>query len=278
MTPKSSLLFPPAGLASCISMAIVRDTREVALSDGDRLNYFPATPLVALSVVMQGQLRVSMQLCELEQLRKKDPMAQISAALPQSQPSLSWSAGPVHAITMGVFPEAWAAMGGDITDGHVPPELARLAEIFLNMTDTGAAWGAFCAALDPIWAHHRAMAKGPAWAGSHRIADWTRHLVTQAALSGAGQSARSFERRMKRWTGQSRQSLSTFAQLEDLHRLRVSDPDAGLAEIATDARFSDQSHMGRAVKKMTGFSPAQLNDLIENSEPFWCYRLLGERL
>jgi hypothetical protein len=35
--------------------------------------------------------------------------------------------------------------------------------------------------------------------------------------------------------------------------------------------------MGRAVKRATGFSPGQINRLIATEEPFWCYRLLGER-
>jgi len=36
------------------------------------------------------------------------------------------------------------------------------------------------------------------------------------------------------------------------------------------------SHMGRVVRQTTGYSPAQLNRLIETDEAFWCYRLLGE--
>ena len=57
----------------------------------------------------------------------------------------------------------------------------------------------------------------------------------------------------------------------------VQMPDANPAQIALDAHFSDQSHMGRAVKRATGFSPAHLNTLTETNEAFWCYRLLGER-
>ncbi len=50
-----------------------------------------------------------------------------------------------------------------------------------------------------------------------------------------------------------------------------------LSEIAIDAGYADQSHMGRAVRRATGFSPARLNRAIENEEAFWCYRLFGER-
>ena len=47
--------------------------------------------------------------------------------------------------------------------------------------------------------------------------------------------------------------------------------------LAGDAGYSDQSHMGRAVRRATGFSPARLNRMIESEESFWCYRLLGQR-
>lgn len=274
MPPKSSLHFPPPELASCLSMGIERDTRGACLNDAERLNYFPATPLVALSIVMQGQLRLSAQLCDLAQMRDKPVLGRMMATAPQSHPFLSWSDGDIHAITIAFFPEAWLCLGGKITSTHVPGEVARAASVFLTGEKSAPAWDNFCATLLPIWLRHR----NQSWAGSHRIADWARHLAMQAALSGAGQTARSFERRIKRWTGQSRQALSGFARLEDLYALHLQDPKAGLAEIATDARFSDQSHMGRSVKKLTGFSPARLNHLIETNEAFWCYRLLGERL
>jgi AraC-like DNA-binding protein len=52
---------------------------------------------------------------------------------------------------------------------------------------------------------------------------------------------------------------------------------ASAAGLTTEAAFSDQSHMGRAVRRATGFSPAHLNRVIATEEAFWCYRLLGER-
>lgn len=49
-----------------------------------------------------------------------------------------------------------------------------------------------------------------------------------------------------------------------------------LSERLAEAGFSDQSHVGRAVRRTTGFSPAKLNRLIQREEAFWCDRLLGE--
>ena len=85
------------------------------------------------------------------------------------------------------------------------------------------------------------------------------------------------ERRLKRWTGHSRQALEFFAQVDQLHGLAHHAKNLTAAEIAHDGAYSDQAHMGRAVKRATGFSPVRLNRLIETEEAFWCYRLLGER-
>lgn len=82
---------------------------------------------------------------------------------------------------------------------------------------------------------------------------------------------------MHRWTNTSKQTLDYYAAIENLHQRIVENPDHSLAELAADAQFSDQSHMGRSVKRATGFSPAKLNRMIETEESFWCYRLLGER-
>lgn len=278
MTADAYVLFPPPELASCLALAIVRDTRAAGLGTKDRLNYFPASPLIALTVVLEGQLRMSEQICDLETLRGKEVLPQVSVTPPQTAPTQSWSDGPVHAVTIGIFTDAWTLLRGDISARAVPKHLEAAVPLLLRVEQIDQAWDQFCATLAPIWAKSRGAGQAPHWAGSHKVADWTRHLLTRAALSSAGQSARSFERRIKRLTGQSKRSLNAYAQLEDLLSLRVNDPGAGLAAIAADAQFSDQSHMGRAVKRATGFPPGQLNRLIETEEAFWCYRLLGERL
>ncbi|MDB4558792.1 helix-turn-helix domain-containing protein [Amylibacter sp.] len=261
-----------------MAFAIVRDTRSVKLCAKDRLNYFPASPLVAFTLVFQGQLRMSPEICDLATLRTMDVLPKVFVTPPQPLPTQSWSDGPIHALTIGFYTDAWAQLGGDIGANMLPDHLNKAASEVLGAEQIEPVWETLCACLAPIWAEARAASQAPQWAGSHKIADWTRHLFVRAALSNVGQSARSFERRMKRWTGQSKQALNGYAQMENLLRLRNNEPDIGLASIAADAQFSDQSHMGRAVKKATGFPPGRLNQLIETDESFWCYRLLGDKL
>lgn len=98
-----------------------------------------------------------------------------------------------------------------------------------------------------------------------------------APLSRAGQSLRAAQRRLRRWAGQNKQSLAFYARVENLQRLAIQNGPGQLAAIAHDAGFSDQSHMGRALRRATGFPPALLNRLIATDESFWYCRLMGER-
>lgn len=278
MTTSSSLLLPPRDLSSCIFAAIVRDTRGKSLNDRDRLNHFPASPLVSLTCVVEGELRLLPRDGNLESVPAAPRLPRLSVMVPQNRPVTSWSPGPVAAITIGVYPEAWIALGGDLRpDGTAPTALLAAIEEFRTESPFPRSWRTFCNVVTPRWKTARRATGGLDWAGSDRIADWSRSLVTRAALSGAGRSIRAIERRLRRSSGQTRRTLGFYAAFENLHRLSVERPDEPLAMLAGDAGYSDQSHMGRAVRRATGFSPARLNRMIESEESFWCYRLLGQR-
>lgn len=277
MPPKSSLLFPPSGLASCIATAVVRDTRGSSLGDMDRLNYFPASPLFAVTCVLSGALHMVTEIRDLETLRNSRPMPAISVTPPQDTPISSWSPGPVAAITIGFFPDAWIRLGGEPDSNLLPETLGEALATFQSADGLDQQWAVFCTALAPLWSSRREASKLSDWSGSNRVADWSRHVLSRIVVTGPGRSMRTMERRLRRWTGQTRQSLEFYARIEELHRMRVETPDAPLAAIAVDADYSDQSHMGRDIKRATGFSPARLNRMIETEEAFWCYRLMGQR-
>lgn len=271
MSPTSSLLLPPPELSGCLFAAIVRDTRGVALSDADRLNHFPASPLFSVSGVIEGEVRLVPAGSGIEAARAAAPLPRVSVMPPQDAPTVSWSPGPVLAVTVGFYPDAWARLAEKY---DIP---ALLERAFANGKDISAGWARFCSELSPVWKEARDAAALPGWTGVPLLADWSRALVARAALAGPGRSLRTLERRLRRWSGQTRQSLAFYAAFDDLHRLSAEAKDTPLAQLALDAGYSDQSHMGRAVRRATGYSPARLNHLIETEEAFWCYRLLGER-
>ncbi|MEO9819136.1 MAG: helix-turn-helix domain-containing protein [Paracoccaceae bacterium] len=188
---------------------------------------------------------------------------------------MSWSPGPIEGFSLAFFPDAWKSLGGSF-DG-TPPDCLPSALAHFEMHSTQDAWPLFWDDMARAWTAAQAVDGTARWSGSDRIKTWTYHLMNKAARTGTGQSLRSVQRRIRRWTGHDMQTLNFFAQIEDLHQLVTTQPAAAAVELAARAGFSDQSHMGRALKRATGFSPVQLNQRIAEDEAFWCYRLLGER-
>lgn len=262
----SKLFVAPASLASCMFAVIYRDTRGADLSAHDRTNYFPASPLVSVTKVLSGALHIETN----EGPRKAAPLFAMG---PQQSPTVSWSPDAVTALTVGFYHDAWIKLGGNERYDSVPEHITGALSAFAEELNPESAWDLFCARLVKPWAAQRSEAQG----GHSGISDWVQYALAKAALSGPGQSLRSVERRLKRSSGQSKRALEFYTSVEHLHRVALENSGASLAEIAYDAGFADQSHMGRVLRRATGFSPARLNHAIKTEEPFWCYRLLGER-
>lgn len=267
----SLLLSPPADLAACVFGAVVRDTRGVDLGDLDRFNFFPASPLVTVTQVVDGEVRLGPPGSRLQTVRDAPPLARTSVLTPQDTPTVSWCPGPVLVVTVAIYSDAWTKLADRC-------DLAKaLARAFFDGDDVQAGWARFCATLSPVWDGARGTAVIPRWAGGPRLSDWSHALVARAAQAGLGRGIRSVERRLKRWSGQTRRSLNFYAAIDDLHRIATQAKDKPPSAIALEAGYADQSHMGRAVRRATGFSPVQLNRFIESEESFWFYRLAGER-
>lgn len=274
---KSLLLFPPQELASCIAAGVFRDIRASSLTDMQRFNYFPASPLVSVTYVIEGEIRLVEKAGDIDCAKRTKPIPQQTVTLPQGKPLVSWSAGPVAALTVAFYPDAWLQLGYGLDDHEIPTGLASALSCFENTQNPVESWEKFGQSFSEYWQDARKIDIASNWLGSDRLADWARYQLSRLAATGSGRSIRTIERQIKRMSGQTRQSLNFYSAIEDLHRLTVMSPEESLADIAIEAGFADQSHMGRAVRRATGFSPAKLNQLIETEEAFWCYRLLGER-
>lgn len=284
MTDTSLLLLPRSGLSGCISAAIVRDTRAKSLGALERFNHFPATPLVSLTFVFEGETRLVPAGGGIEEAMIAPPFPQIAVMGPQSRPVTSWNPGPVYAISIGFYPDAWTGIAQTPSAGPLldsPLETPQWSKAFFEQgaraENIREFWEAFQSAVAPHWTSARNRSGTHSWSGAGLIGDWSNSLATKALLSAPGSSVRSLERRIRRWTGQNQRALAFYAQVEELHKRIVRNGSSDLAGIAQEAGYADQSHMGRAVKRLTGFSPERLNRLIDSHESFWCYRLLGER-
>lgn len=280
MSEHAQLLLPDPPLAGCLFAAILRDTRGVTLSDADRFNHFPASPLIGLTITAQGESRL-MDRTAPAATGTAPALGRLAVSGPQTRPISSWNPGPVLALSVGLYPDAWAALTGQsaraLTDRFtvdIPAPFNDLFDRILQTDDLVSLWHSFQQALLPHW---QACQTDTVVPYKHRLSNWGRAVITRTALSGPGRSLRAAERRLRRLSGQNRRSLDFYAAIEDLHARVTRDPAATPTDVAHAAGYADQSHMGRAVKRATGFSPARLNHLIDTDEAFWCYRILGER-
>ncbi len=274
MRPISELLLPPVGLASCVFAGIYRDTRGTSLPDRDRINHFPASPIVAVSKVFHGDLFLLSSASDLPSHDSLTRVPSLSVTGPQDVPISSWSPGPETALTVGFYYDAWLQLGGDAQFTEIPAAVAEAFAQFDIDAPRQPEWDRFATKLADVWASKAGPKETRRITG---VSDWAQAIVTRGALSTAGRSLRSLQRFIKRESGHTQRTLDVFSTLENVHRQQAKGSQTSLAEFAIDAGFSDQSHMGRAVRRLTGFSPAQLNRAIAEDEPFWCYRLLGER-
>jgi AraC-like DNA-binding protein len=89
---------------------------------------------------------------------------------------------------------------------------------------------------------------------------------------------RQWQRRVRDWTGQSQRDLQTFIRLEEAFIRRHVHGATGapsLADVAADAGFADQSHMGREIRRVTGVPPGRFGERLAHDPAFWYYRLIA---
>jgi AraC-like DNA-binding protein len=118
----------------------------------------------------------------------------------------------------------------------------------------------------------------PSPLGSHLLDDWFPGLLMRAANSGPGRSARQIERRIKQWTGQPLRELRGITRSEKAFFQTVMAQEQGplnWAALASETGYTDQSHLCRQTRRMTGFAPEELRRRIMEDESFWPYRLWG---
>jgi AraC-like DNA-binding protein len=273
MTGKSQLLVPPPDLRDILYVGIYRDTRGCELGDRDRFNYFPATPLVTVSHCIVGQLYEVPTGVERSEIPTRPPLPPVFVALPKGVPTISWSEGPVQVVSLCFYPDAWAMRSPDLSLEEI------LQQSFSATGDPQQCWDACCAALRGQFAAYPRLTGHSSHPGTHplTIAEWAKSRAEFAALSGIGRGVRSVERRLLKMTGHSRRALALFARLENLASVARHAKGQGLADIAQAAGYADQSHMGRVVRRATGFSPARLSQAAAAEESSWFFRLLGQR-
>jgi AraC-like DNA-binding protein len=278
-----SLRLAPASLQGALLALVTRDTRELALDDAQRLTHFPASPFVKISWFRGAEVGLVMPGPQAPAWAPFGAPVVVSGT--QSHPSVSWAptAGRGHVACFNAD-AAQALFGLDlaaIQDRFVPagaaigPEFAPLWEALLASDDADT--------MDVLERHLARRWQAVQGRDSERPSlqqlgrHWVERLGWQASQWARVHSARHVERRIKSFSGRSLREWQSIVRTEGLFFAARERHEAGLpfdwAALAQDEGFTDQAHMIRSVKRITGFSPTEFAQRFAEDESFWMYRL-----
>jgi AraC-like DNA-binding protein len=273
------LHLPSLALSGCVRAYISRNTFGVSLAPHEMLNHYPASPLCTIMWTINGEGELLSKGAEIVRQKMTE---KILISGPHTVPSVTRNIAEVHGVMLFFMPDALQALTGIDVAAMVndtqplarvlDASWQRLAQDVLVAVDDVARMECIEHFLRPRWEACREQ-------GQHntpRLQEWMAGLATRAALSGVGKSTRQIERRVKRWSGLSLQRLRGMARAEtSFFEVRKADESEMLrwAEVAFNTGFSDQAHMCRVVRRITGFSPEEIKCAVESEESFWIYRL-----
>lgn len=276
------MCLPPVSMSSLIFAGVERDTRRLTLNADQRRNHFPSSPLCSVLWVLEGECHLIEE--EDGDIKTSTVLPNLSFLGPNDRPFSSWSPGTLRSVTIGFYPDGWTQLTGQSVEAYVNKAIAieeilkgEILSIFRNIINAGTLSemvDALTVSLEGHWQDKRRIST------THILSDWINAVGARAALSNSGQSLRQFQRRIRHMTGQSKRALLKTSRMEVLHNevmQRQAAAPISLTNLANDLGYSDQSHMGREFRDVTGVSPKKLGALIETDESYWCYKLLGQR-
>jgi len=276
MLPISKFIVPRRSLASCLRAIVVRNTVGCNLPDEQRLNRYPATGFPVLFLQLVGESRMVEPL-----MPDTCPEGGVLLSGAWTGPTVSANPGPTHFMTVLFFPEALHRLTGidmsTIVDQFQPLEALldgewqRLAAQMLAAPDDETRVTLLEDFLEPRW---RAVRHGGTFDGA--VGDWVRRLEGQAAAAGIGRSVRMAERRIREWAGQPLRRLRRAYRAEQTFiaaRDAALKGKVSLGDMAQLGGYSDQSHMSREAREISGLSPSEILRRGLEDETYWVYRI-----
>jgi len=274
----AALWAPHPELATCVRAYITRSTVGSQLCDADRLNHFPAAPTCAITWFIQGDYA------------HVDPNGHpISGDLPRpvmftgphTLPTVSANPGEVDVFILLILPDAMHALTGlDIAaqvDRYCSPadvldvDWVSMVNAVLHAADNTGRIQIIEEFLLPRW---QALGQARSATGN-AFQQWAHIVANRAAIHAEGRSERQIDRRIKDWTGLPLRQLRGMGRAEGT-LLQARDALAAdqlkWAEIAATMGFSDQAHLSREFRRVTGLSPRELKDLLTH-ESYWMYQI-----
>ena len=273
----------PAALQGALVALAARDTSNLALNSAQRLTHFPASPLVTISW-FHG-MEAGLVTRDINGPCWTPFGAQIVISGSQSNPAVSW--GPT--VGRGYI----ACFATDAAQALFNLDLAVIQDRFVPVDQViDSKWqplwnellaskdADLLAVLESHLGRHWQAVQGRTSAqpllrqlGRH----WVERLAWQAREWRRHHSPRHVERRIKSFSGRSLREWQALVRTEGLffaarERYETGQP-FDWAALAQDQGFTDQAHMIRAAKRITGFSPNEFAHRFIEDESFWMYRL-----
>lgn len=282
----STVLYQGKDIGCNAVVAVVsRDISKVKLSEAQRLTHFPASSFICLSWHNTLGIETFQRQEKGGYWKGVDGNVLVSGS--QSQPTVSWSPhGNRGAMLYFSISTAQALFNIDVTTLQDRSVCARqlLGATWFEMFDQLVASQDDATMLEIIKHHivsrwtHRNHTSSPVQSVRYAGSRWVDGLVSQAKLWQSTRSLRQVERRVKAISGRSLREWQLLVSTEKLFFEVAKDDQSvrhGLdwATLALEAGFSDQAHLCRAVKRITGFPPAEFARRFVEDESFWLYRL-----
>jgi AraC-like DNA-binding protein len=273
----------PAALQGALVAIVGRDIRGLSTESAQRLTHFPASPLVTISWYPHAGVGLVTQGPHGPEWEPFKARVMVSGS--HAHPVVSWASIPSAGYIACFNADAAQALFGldlaAIQDRFVPVDQA-IGDAFAPLWD--ALLASDEADISKLMESHLA----PRWQAAQGRAferpslqqlgrHWVGRLAWQASQWGRVHSARHVERRIKSFSGRSLREWSSLVRTEGLFFAARERHEAGLpfdwAALAQDEGFTDQAHMIRTVRRITGFSPTEFAQRFIDDESFWMYRL-----
>lgn len=277
------LRLPPPALQGALLALVGRDTSTLPLSSEQRLSHFPASPLVTLSWYAGMGSGLMAPGAQGPLWHPFDARIVLSGS--QSHPIVSWAPTTGRGYMACFAADAAQALFGielaAIQDRFIPAfevldaRWTPLLESLLDAPDE-ALPGVLESHLAPRW--QALQGRSSAHASLRQMGrHWMSRLAWKAQQWRSSTSERQVERRIKTFSGRSLREWQSLVRTEGLFFAARERYEQGLpldwAALAQDEGFSDQSHMSRAAKRITGFAPGEFAQRFIEDESFWMYRL-----
>jgi AraC-like DNA-binding protein len=273
-----ALIAPRSALADCVRAYVTRSTVAAELAVDERRNQFPPTPTCVITWVIQGQ---DTRVGAADPSDADGVKMPVIFSGPHTQTSVSDNPGPVQLFTLLIYPDAVHALTGLDIAAHMN-RFSAFSDV-LDVQWQYMARAVLEAQSDALRVQLIEDFLTPRWQAlrptepvrPQQFLDWSNGVAQRAAKQDRGHSERQVDRRIKTWTGQALRQLRGIGRAEEsLLRAQLAFDTNTLkwSDIAADSGFSDQAHLCREFRRITGFRPSDLKKLLTH-ESYWMYQV-----